>query len=519
MVDMPGKNEFTQPTASYWINSVSIPEYRPLEEDVTVDVAIVGGGIVGITSAYLLTRQGLKVAVAEASRILQGTTGHTTAKITSQHSLIYARLVKEMGSELARQYAQANESAIKAIHRTIEEHNIDCDFSWLPAYVYTESEQYIKDLQDETRAAQDLGIKAAYLDKIPLPFKVWAAMRFDGQAQFHPLKYLSALARYVSDHGGHIYEDTVAVNLEDRPVAVLTKRGPRIKANKIIIASHYPFFDGGGFFITRIYADKSYVVAIKADEKLSEGTYINAETPTRSLRSQPDGDGEVILVGGENHKTGDESDTNVHYRNLIDYARNSFTVTDKPYRWSTQDCMTIDGVPYVGNLTPRSPDVYVATGFNKWGMTNATASAMILSDLIIKGDNPWAPVFNPSRFNLASIKTFLVQNADVAKEMVAGKMAKLPEDIEVKPGEAQAVEVEGQKMGVFRDDTGELHWVDTTCTHLGCELIWNEAERTWDCPCHGSRFNYNGDIVEGPAFNQLNCQHNNRNEVEARIFS
>lgn len=516
---MPGQKEFIRTTNSYWIDSVHLPDYPPLEEDINVDVAIVGGGIVGITSAYLLARRGLKVAVAEASNILQGTTGHTTAKITSQHSLIYARLIKEMGAELARQYAEANESAIKLIHHTIEEHDIDCDFSWLPAYIYTQSEQYIKDIQDETKAARELGLEATYLENIPLPFKIWAAMRFDRQAQFHPLKYLSVLAQYVTDHGGHIFEETVAVNLEDKPVAVVTKHGPRIKANKIIVASHYPFFDGGGLFITRIYADKSYVVAIKAKEKFPEGTFITAETPTRSLRAQRDGGEEIILVGGEHHKTGDETNTNVHYQNLITYAHNNFTITDISYRWSTQDCMTLDGVPYVGHLTPRSPDIYVATGFNKWGMTNGTASAIILTDLITKGDSPWAPVYNPSRFNLASIKTFLVQNADVAKELVSGKMAKLPEDVDIKPGDAQVLEVEGQKMGVFRDDEDNLHWVDTTCTHLGCELKWNDAERTWDCPCHGSRFTYDGDVVEGPAFNRLQCQHEDKNQVEARIFS
>lgn len=516
---MPGQKDFTRATNSYWLDSIHSYDYPALEDDITVDVAIVGGGMVGISSAYMLTQRGLKVAVAEASNILQGTTGHTTAKVTSQHSLIYARLIKEMGAELAGQYAEANESAIKEIHRTIELQGIECDFSWLPAYIYTQSERYIKDIQDEAKAAKELGIEAAYIDEIPLPFRIWAAMRFDGQAQFHPVKYLSALAQYVTNHGGHIFEDTVAVNLEDKPVAVLTKRGPRIKANKIIVASHYPFFDGGGLFITRIYADRSYVVAIKAKEKFPEGTFINAETPTRSLRAQRDGDDEIILVGGEHHKTGDEINTNVHYQNLIDFAHNTFTVTDISYRWSTQDCMTIDGVPFVGNLTPRSPDIYVATGFNKWGMTNSTASAMILTDLITKGDSPWAPVYNPSRFNLASIKTFLVQNADVAKELVTGKMARLPEDADIKKGEAQVLDVEGQKMGVYRDDEGELHWVDTTCTHLGCELKWNDAERTWDCPCHGSRFSYDGDVLEGPAFNQLSCRHNDKNQVEARIFS
>lgn len=517
VVNMAGK-EFTNPTNSYWIDSVKLPDYPQLQENVTVDVAIIGGGIAGITSAYLLTQRGLKVAVVEANSILHGTTGHTTAKITSQHSLIYARLIKEMGKELARQYAEANESAICMIAETSKDNNIECDFCWLPAYVYTQSEQYIKDIQDETGAAKSLGIAATYLEKIPLPFKVWAAIRFDNQAQFHPLKYLSALAQYITEKGSYIFENTVAVNLEDEPAAVITRHGPRVKADKLIVASHYPFFDGGGLYITRIWADKSYVLAAKIKEEFPEGTFISAETPTRSLRIQDDGKNKLLIIGGEHHKTGDETDTNVHYGNLKNFAYETFTVEDIPYRWSTQDCMTLDGVPYVGHLTPRSPNIYVATGFNKWGMTNGTAAAMILSDLITKGDSPWAPVYNPSRFNLASIKTFAVQNADVAKELVTGKLARLPEDMEVPNGEARVVEADGQRMGVFRDDKGELHRVDTSCTHLGCELRWNDGERTWDCPCHGSRFDIDGNVVEGPAFNCLQGNDDGRNQVEARIF-
>ncbi len=509
---------FVDTPNSFWINSTPQTDYPRLEEDVHVDVAIVGGGMVGITSAFLLKKEGLKVAVIEADRILQGTTGHTTAKITSQHSLKYDRLQREMGDELARQYAQANEKAIHMVANIVQEYNIDCDFTWCPAYVYTQSQQYIKDIEDEARAASNLGIMASCVDKVPLPFKVEAALRFEHQAQFHPLKYLKALAQHILGEDSHIFEQSAAVDIQNDPLAVVTRDGHKVTADKIIIATHYPFFDGGGLYVGRIYSEKSYIVAVRVKEKFPEGMFISAESPVRSLRSQPDKEGELVLIAGENHKTGDGQDLNKRYENLLDFANQTFDVSEALYRWSTQDCMTLDGVPYVGNLTARNPNLYVATGFGKWGMSNSTASALILSDLITKGDNPWAPVYNPSRFNLSSLKPLVVQNLDVVKELVTGKVADVSKNIDIPRGEAREVGIDGQRMGVFCDDEGEIHLVDITCTHLGCELKWNDAERSWDCPCHGSRFSYNGDIIEGPAFNHLHPPGSCPNQVEARIF-
>lgn len=518
---MERQQEFTEVPSPYWITSTDATEYPELKEDLEVDVAIIGGGIVGITSAYLLKKEGTKVAVIESDRILQGTTGHSTAKITSQHGLIYARLKNMLGEELSRQYADSNEKAIQLIAHTVAEHNIDCDFGWRPAYVYTQSDKYIKDIEDDVKAASSLGIQASYLDDIPLPLAVQAAERFDNQAQFHPLKYLKVLAETIPGEGSHIFEQTEAVNIDDNgSPLVITRNGNKVKAEKIIIASHYPFFDGGGLYFSRIYQDKSYIVGVKIKEKFPEGMYINAEEPTRSLRSQSYEDGELVLLGGEHHKTGYGNDTNIHYQNLIDFGRNTFEIQDILYRWSTQDCMTIDGVPYIGNLTPRSPNLYLATGFGKWGISGGTAAAMILSDLIIRGDSPWAQVYNPFRLSLSGLKTFVWQNVDVAKSYITGKLEgfTMTEDIDVKTGEAQVIAKDGERIGVYRDEQNKLHMIDTTCTHLGCELQWNDGERTWECPCHGSRFTYEGDIVEGPAINRLHHMEQEPNKVEARIF-
>ncbi|MGS0764629.1 FAD-dependent oxidoreductase [Syntrophomonas curvata] len=518
---MNNKQEFKEAPSPYWIESTAQTNFPELKEDVETDVAIIGGGIVGITSAYLLKNQGVKVAVIEADRILQGTTGHSTAKITSQHGLIYARLKKQLGEELSGQYAESNQKAIQLIADTVKEANIDCDFGWRPAYVYTQSERYVQDIQDEVEAASSLGIKVSYLEKTPLPFQIRAAERFDNQAQFHPLKYLKALAERIPGQGSHIFEQTEAANTDDNgSPLVITRNGNKVKAEKIIIASHYPFFDGGGLYFSRIYQEKSYIVAVKIKEKFPEGMYINAEEPARSLRSQNHEGGEMVLLAGEHHKTGYGNDTNVHYQNLIDFGRSTFEVQDILYRWSTQDCMTIDGVPYIGNLTPRSPNLYLATGFGKWGISGGTAAAMILKDLITQGHSPWAQVYNPFRLSLSGLKTFVWQNVGVAKSFAAGKLEgfSMPEEIKVKAGEAQIIGEAGERIGVYSDEQNKQHIIDTTCTHLGCELQWNDGERSWDCPCHGSRFTYEGDIIEGPAINRLHHMGQEPNEVEARVF-
>ncbi|MDF2522967.1 MAG: dependent oxidoreductase, partial [Clostridiales bacterium] len=334
------KNFKNQPQ-SFWMASTKISDYPSLEEDIKVDVAIIGGGITGISSAYLLSKEGLKVAIIEADRILKGTTGHTTAKITSQHGLIYNKIKSKMSEEFARQYADANETAIRKIEEISKELSIECDYTPQSAYVFTQRDGYIQDISDETKTASNLGIKASYVEEIPFKIEIKAAVRFDNQAQFHPLKYLVVLAKEVTDKGGAIYEQSRVVEIEETsPYVIKTNHGKKITAEKVIIASHYPCLNKPGMYFTRIYPERSYVLAIKAKEKYPGGMYITAEDPGRSLRNQNTEDGELILVGGEHHKTGQGVDTTMHYDALVDFANNIFTVEDIPFRWSTQDCMT-----------------------------------------------------------------------------------------------------------------------------------------------------------------------------------
>jgi glycine/D-amino acid oxidase-like deaminating enzyme/nitrite reductase/ring-hydroxylating ferredoxin subunit len=495
------RKNFIKPPESYWIASTPTTDYPTLTEDIKTDVVIVGGGMSGISCAYMLLKEGVKVAILEADRILQGTTGHTTAKITSQHGLIYNKIKSKMSMEFAKQYADANESAIRLIEKMQRELHIDCDFMHQPSYVFTRQDEYVQKIKDEVETASSLGIKASYVEEIPFDIPIKAAVRFENQAQFHPRKYLLALAKEVVNQGGSIYEHTRAIDIEENGTYVITtNQGKRVTAEKVIIASHYPFYNKHGMYFARLYTERSYSIAIKAKEKYPGGMYITAEDPAKSLRSQMSDDGELIIIGGEHHKTGQGKDTTSHYEALIAFAHDHFTVEDIPYRWSTQDCMTLDDVPYIGHYTTDTPNLYIATGYKKWGMTTSTVSAMLLSDLIIRGKSPYQDVYNPSRKTIgASAKEFVKENINVAKELIKGKFTPIPKDFDIKPGEGKVINGLGERTGAFRDEQGVLHLVNTTCTHMGCELQWNSAERSWDCPCHGSRFTYDGKIIDGPA--------------------
>lgn len=490
---------------SFWLTSTEKTNYPLLKEDIDVDVAIIGGGMAGIMTAFLIKKEGLSVAVLEGDGILQGTTGHTTAKVTSQHSLIYDEIKRNMGEEKAKIYADANETAIKFIKNLAKERNIDCDFQEQSAYVYTMDDKYIKQIQDEAKTAGDLGIKAHYLEDIPLPFDVKAALRFDNQGQFHPRKFLLNLAADIPGSGSNIYEYTRVVGMQEGDPAIIhTEKGAKVKASRVLVASHYPFYDKPGLYFSRIYPERSYVLGITINDQYPGGMYITAEDPGRSLRSQRYQDDQLILVGGEHHKTGHGKSTINHYENLRDFVNGVFSVKEFLYRWATHDCVTMDKVPYIGKLAPSTPNIFVATGFRKWGMTSSVVSALIIKDLVIKGSHEWLPLYDPNRINLkASAGKFVRENLDVAVNFISGKLSLGTINDELKPNEGKVIRGEGQRLGAYKDNNGDLHLVDNTCTHIGCELSWNDAETTWDCPCHGSRFSIDGDIIEGPTTEPL----------------
>lgn len=501
---------------SYWIASTKGTNYPPLKEDIKVEVAIVGGGIVGITAGYLLSMQGVKTAVLEASKILQGGTGFTTAKVTSQHSLTYDKIINSMGVERAKQYAEANEASIGFIEKTIKDLSIVCDFEKMPAGVYTNDDKYAKDIEKELEAVSILGIKAKIIDKLPINIPIKSALIFENQAQFHPRKYLMPMAEKIIKSGNNIYENTEVFEVEPgNSIKLVTTNGRKVTAEKVIICSHFPCYDGGGLYLTRLRPERSYALGVHIKEEFPKIMLINAEDPTRSLRYQMDGEKQLVLVGGENHKVAHGDDFEVHYDNLEKFARGTFTVEDIPYRWSLQDYITVDTIPYVGKLMSSKENIYVATGFRKWGMTNGIAAARMLVDEILGVDNPWKEAFDPTRkFTAKAYGKLFTENFDVAKELIIGKLKSGEKDINLEKGEGKVVELDGHKYGAYRDEDGKLHIVNITCTHVGCELKWNDAEKSWDCPCHGSRFTYDGEILDGPATHRLNHYKEEKNKVD-----
>lgn len=493
--------KLTDVPVSLWIDTTRDTNYPVLENDVEVDTVIIGGGITGLTAAYLLKKRGLPTVLIDANRIVKGTTAHTTAKITSQHALKYYKMINAVGEEKAAQYAAANQAAIDMIVKIADENNIECDLKRVPAYVFTQDESYIQKLEDETESALKLGLPAEYTQTLDLPFGIHGAMKFTNQAYFHPRKYLLQLASLIEGDDCRIFENTRAVDIQEGDThTVVTDNGSKIRAKHVIQATHYPFYDKPGLYFSRLYPKRTYLMGIQINGSFPEGMYINAEDPSRTLRSHSGGDTNIALVGGDSHKTGHGENLYNHYEIIRDFAKSLFDINSIPYRWSAQDYTTPDEIPYAGHLTSNRNRIYVATGFDKWGITNGTASAMLIADLIVSGKSLWEEVFSPSRFTpAASAKNFIVENADVAVKLVSGKLHIPDENAPVERGKAVITEVDGYKVGVYRDNEGKLHYVSTTCTHLGCELKWNSAELSWDCPCHGSRFTYDGDIIEGPA--------------------
>jgi glycine/D-amino acid oxidase-like deaminating enzyme/nitrite reductase/ring-hydroxylating ferredoxin subunit len=504
---------FPQFPESYWIASSHPASFSKLNEDIHADVAIVGGGMTGITTAYLLAKKGRKVVVVEAGRILQGTTGHTTAKITAQHNLIYDEFMNHLGEERTRLYYDANIEALELIRSLVQEHRIECQFKEEDAYVYTCSDSYLPKLDAELKAYQKLGIAGEYVTETPLPYKTQGAVVMKNQAQFHPLSFLSFLVDEIVRMGGRIYEQTTVVGVtKEQPAKVKTQAGSQITCDHVVVASHFPFNDRNGYYFAKLHVERSYALAAKLNQPYPGGMYISAETPTRSLRSVEINGETYAIIGGEGHKTGQGICTFQYYEALKQYGEEQLGLTSIAYRWSAQDIFTLDKLPYIGQELADTPHIFMATGYKKWGMSTSVAAAILNSKLILGEESPYTDLFSPSRFYAdPSIKTFISQNADVAMQLIKGKIelpAKQPDELE--KDEGGVVRVNGKRAGAYRDKNGALHLVDTTCSHMGCEVDWNAAERTWDCPCHGSRYSYQGDVIEGPAKKALGKLENEK---------
>ena len=428
---------------SLWAETAKLPSFPSLEQDLKTDILIVGGGMAGLLCACALNRACADYALIEADRICGGVTRNTTAKITSQHGLIYDKLIGEYDVETARLYYEANQAAISSFRRLAADY--PCQMETKPAFVYTTGST--EKLEKELRALERIGAKAGYRDSLPLPFAVTGAIEFEEQAQFHPLLLAAGIAA-----GLNIYEHTPARGFEGN--TVYTDK-VRIEAKKILIATHFPIINKHGGYFLKLFQDRSYVLALE-NAPDPAGMFIGAEGCGPSIRSS----GDLLLFGGGAHPTGKKGGG---YAELEALARSCYPGARIKYRWAAQDCMSLDGIPYIGRYGKNTPELYVATGFNKWGMTSSMVSAMILSDLLLERENPYAKVFSPQR---SSMHPQLLVNA-------------------------------------FHAAANLLTPTRPRCPHMGCALKWNEEEQSWDCPCHGSRFTAEGELLDGPATGNL----------------
>ena len=446
---------------SLWYEGRERRERPALDRDITVDVVVVGAGIVGLTTALLLEAQGGSVAVLEMRHVAAGATGYNTAKLSSLHGLTYAQLVKKLDREKARAYGEANEAGIARVFELAEKFGIDCELRRKPNYTYAEHPSDLDKVREEADLAGELGLPATFVDELDLPYPVAGAVRFDDQAEFHPVKYVDGIAAALR---GPLHENTRVTGIDGNRVN--TAGGARVTAEHIVVATHLSFLDRGLYF-ARCHPERSYVVAGKVSN-LPAGMYLSTESPAHSIRAH----GEWLLVGGESHKTG-QADEAERYDRLAAWARERFGV-EPELRWATQDQMPVDNVPYVGRHDPVSTGLWVATGFKKWGLAMGTAAAELLAARIGGREHPWTDLFDPNRLRpLASAPSFVKENANVALRFVGDRVT---------------------NRGAPR------------CTHMGCLLQWNGAEDTWDCPCHGSRFAAGGEVIEGPATRPLRIQ-------------
>ncbi len=491
-----------EPT-SPWLDAHADAQPARLTTDERTDVAIVGGGIAGLSTAYELRERGVEVVVCERDRVATGVTGKSTAKLTSQHGFIYDYIRQEFGTDPARQYARCQEDAIDTVDTRRTDLAIDCAFERVSSTLYANDAGRI---ERELEAATAAGLEATYLTSAPPFERAEAAIRFPDQAWYDPRAYLLGLTESLqTDDGAAVYENTRITDIQPGEPCRIASQGGSVTADRVVLTTGFPILDRAGYF-ARMHPKRSYVLGLRLDGPHPEGMYYRASANYRSVRTHRDTDGDLLLVGGENHKTGQGGSTTERYRRLLEWARDRFPVDEVVYRWSTQDYKPVDKLPFVGGLGAGVPGVFVATGFRGWGMTNGVAAGDLLVRLLTGEQPPEADLFDPLRFTpTQSIGTLLTENADAASQFTTDWARTLcsPDRGPLAPGEGQVVRDGPRPVACARDRDGTLHTVSAICPHMACLLEWNDAETSWDCPCHGSRFAPDGKLLEGPATDDL----------------
>lgn len=493
---------------SYWIESCPINQTNKLKQDLEAEVCIIGAGIFGLTTAYYLSKRGVKVIVLEKDGIAEKTTGHTTAKITSQHGLIYHYLIDTFGLDFAKAYLEANQQAIENIESIIKEENISCNFETQDSYVYTTEQSEVEKIQQEKEAMERIGFPAEYVTETELPFSILAGLKFPNQAQFHPRKYLLSLISILERRGVNIFENSKVVDikhLKDEYEVYINDN--KITAKYLVMASHYPIKNFPGMYFIKMYQDSSYAIGVELEQEVFDGMYISCDTPATSFRNiMQDNGKKLLIVGGSSHKTGQaDADVEDSYINLENYIKSIYPKAKIKYRWMTEDCISLDKIPYIGEFSNFLPNMYVATGYKKWGMTTSHVAAKIISDKILGIENPYENIYTATRLKpIKNSKEFGNMLKQSAYSLAINKLSSpIISYEELENDSGGVVDYKGEKLGIYKDKNGKMFAVVPYCKHLGCELTWNNLEKTWDCPCHGSRYDYTGKIITEPTTESL----------------
>ena len=481
-----------------------MPAFAPLAGNVSADVAIVGGGITGLTAALLLQRAGKKVIVIDAHRLGSGETGHTTAHLTAVLDTRYHALESKFGAEGARAAAESSRAAIDRIEAFVGTMDPGCGFARVPAYLYAETEEQQRELEKELDALRRVGLDAGVVDAFPFPLAARLAVRIERQAQMHPLAYLGGLIAQLVTAGGQIFERTRMVEVEDgQPCRVTTAHGT-ITAGHVLVATNQPVSSRFALH-TKIAAYRSYAVATRLNQPFPGGLFWDMQDPYHYTRVERSAAGTFLIVGGEDHKTGQEVDTEQRFSRLKAYLHQLVPGAPIDHRWSGQIVEPTDGLPFIGH-NAGDKHVLVATGYSGNGMTFGTLAGMILADEAQGIDNPWAPLYRANRIKpLAQAREFISENVDFPAYLARDRLGpgQVSDPAEIPRAEGRLMRAHGKMLAVYRDDSDVLHVHSAVCPHLGCNVRWNTAERTWDCPCHGSRFDTKGCVLNGPATKDL----------------
>lgn len=494
---------------SLWISTDKQKKREKLKSRIETEICIIGGGLTGITTGYYLSKNNKKVVVLEKNTIGSHTSGNTTGKITSQHGLFYNYLEESIGKEFARDYYNANQEAIKNIKEIIDNENIKCDFEQQDAYVITQDEKDLTKIKDEVRTVNLIEGEAEYIKKFDnqiSKLEPLGGIRFPNQAQFNSYKYINALANIIEENDGKIYEDSkvFSVDKENDGYCIKTEDG-EVYSKYVVIASHYPIINFPGFYFMKMYQETSYLIAVETNEELFDGMFITNSDPIISLRTAIYNGKRIVIIGGQKHKTGEERILKYSYNELEKIAKKIFPDAKVLFRWNAEDCITLDKIPYIGEFSKMMPNVYVGTGYKKWGITTSNIAGKIISDKILGIDNKYEEIFDSRRIKpIKNYKELTNMVKEVGESLVLKRIKKSHKDLkDLNNDEGKIIEIEGEKLGVYKTKEGEIYAIRPYCSHLGCQLTFNDLDKTWDCPCHGSKFNYKGENLYDPGIKNL----------------